>query len=382
MLKSLVRFLAVILLFLVVVFLAFCLMFLLTPIVRNPSGIRFDLNPGTSLNLFAENLHQQGIINHPRLFIQLVRLKGKSQALKAGVYQIQAGTTPLQLIEQVTTGKGLLYHAFTIVPGWTYQQLKSALNQAPALKHDMSKMNEQQINVELGNVNFPLEGMFYPDTYYYPEGASDIKLLRRAFMRMQAKLQEAWMKRDSVLPYQNSYQALIAASLVEKETSLNSERPVIAGVLLNRLQRKMLLQFDPTVIYGVMQSQLTHKAAFASFKGILRRQDLKLDSPYNTYLHKGLPPTPIAMPSIDSIQAVLHPVLHQYLYFVANGIGHQFSQSLAEHNTAVKISRKHEAGFFNYMLMREYILKTLSILSPPSVNSLSSEFAIVKDKAL
>jgi len=336
--------------------------FILTPVVSEPAGLRYQLRPGTTLNVLSENLYQQGIIKHPLFFKILAHLYGKTNELKAGIYLIPHGTLPGKLLAQVSSGTGLLYHMFIIVPGWSFQQLKTTLDRDPHLTHSLQNVSEAEVMKRIGAPQLSAEGEFFPDTYYFIEGTSDFKLLNRAFKRMQMKFQEAWLKRDAHLQFKTPYEALIAASLVEKESYLSAERPVIAGVLINRLQKKMYLQFDPTVVYGVYYWQSMYPLLQLGFSGILRKQDLKIDTPYNTYLHKGLPPTPIAIPSLDALNAVLHPVWHQYLYFVANGGGgHQFSTNLIDHRLAVLMLRFHEQGFFNYLLIRSYILKQLSL---------------------
>lgn len=343
------------------IFLGAWLNFILTPLVSEPAGIRYQLRPGTSLKTLSANLYDQGLVRHPILFNLLARLYGSSHELKAGIYLIPRGTTPGRLLDQLTSGKGLLYHVLTIIPGWSFQQLRAAMESEGHLQITLQAVNDNEIMKLLGAPQLSPEGEFFPDTYYFIEGTSDLKFLNRAFKRMQMKLQEAWLKRDPNLALTNPYDALIAASLVEKEAHLGSERPVIAGVLINRLQKKMPLQFDPTIVYGVSQWEQSHKSLNPGFSGNIRKQDLKLNTPYNTYLHKGLPPTPIAMPSLDAINAVLHPVRHGYLYFVATGSGgHQFSSTLEEHHLAVMMLRFHEQGFFNYLWIRSYILKQLS----------------------
>jgi len=342
------------------IFLGAWISFLLTPLVTEPAGIRYQLRPGTSLKTLSANLQDQGLVRHPVFFNLLVRLRGSTHELKAGIYLIPRGTTPSRLLTQLTSGTGLLYHVFTIIPGWSFQQLRSALAHEEHLQQTLQAANDADIMKLLGAPTLSPEGEFYPDTYYYIEGTSDQKLLSRAFKRMQMKLQEAWLKRDPSLKL-NAYEALTAASLVEKESHLSSERPVIAGVIFNRLEKKMPLQCDPTVVFGVYQWEQTHKGATLGFNGVIRKQDLQLKSAYNTYLRKGLPPTPIAMPSLDSINAVLHPVQHRYIYFVATGSGgHQFSATLAEHHLAVMMLRFHEQGFFNYFKIRSYLLERLS----------------------
>jgi UPF0755 protein len=344
-----------------VIFLGAWFNFVLTPVVTEPTGIRYQLHPGTSLKTLSANLYDQGIVRHPVLFNFLARLRGSSHELKAGIYLIPQGTTPGRLLDQLTSGRGLLYHVFTIIPGWSFQQLRVAMENDTYLKPTTKNRSDAEVMKLLGAPQLSAEGEFFPDTYYFVEGTSDVQLLTRAFKRMQMKFQEAWLKRDFSVPFKVPYDALIAASLVEKESHLSSERPVIAGVLLNRLQKKMLLQFDPTVVYGLRQWQVSHPGSTLGFTGVIRKQDLQFNTPYNTYLHKGLPPTPIAMTSLDALNAVLHPVKHNYLYFVATGSGgHQFSATLEEHHLAVMVLRFHEQGFFNYLLIRSYLLKQLS----------------------
>lgn len=342
------------------IFLAVWLHFYFTPIVTQAAGLRYQLRTGATLKTFTANLAQEGIVTHPLLLHILARLRGSKTELKAGIYLIPAGTTPPQLLDQVTNGAGLLYQTFTIIPGWTFKQLREALHQHANLQHSIEPLSDAELMKTLGQAGVSPEGQFYADTYYYVEGSVDLKLLKRAFKRMQTKSNEAWEKREANLPLRSLYEALIAASLVEKEAHLSAERPVIAGVLLNRLQKKMLLQFDPTVIYGVLQWDQLHPETKSGFSGILRKQDLQMNTVYNTYKNKGLPPTPIAIPSFDALQAVLHPVRHDYFYFVASGSGgHQFSQTLAEHNLAVMMQRYHEQGFYNYMYIKAALLKRL-----------------------
>lgn len=338
--------------------------FILTPLVTEPTGLRYQLRPGSTLKTLSEDLTKQGLVKQPSFFKLLAYIHGSVHELKAGVYLIPQGTTPGRLLTQLTSGSGLLYRVFTIIPGWTFQQLRVALEQQATLHSTLQTMSDAEVLKQLGASPGSAEGAFFPDSYYYIEGSTDLQLLSRAYKRMQMKFQEVWQRRDPQAYFKTPSEALIAASLVEKETSLSSERPVIAGVIINRLQKKMLLQIDPTVVYGLYQWELTHKGAQLGFSGLLRKQDLKMDTPYNTYLHRGLPPTPIAMPSLDSLTAVLHPVQHPYLYFVATGSGgHQFSATLNEHHLAVLLLHFHEQGFFNYFLIQSYILKRLSFAS-------------------
>jgi len=334
-----------------VIFLGAWFNFIFTPLVSERAGLRYQLHPGTSFKALSESLYDQGLLRHPLFFKILFYLRG-SKELKAGIYHLPRGTTPGRLLDQLTSGKGLLYHAFTIIPGWNFQQLRTALSYESFLLPTIQDRSDTEVMQLLGALPLSPEGEFFPDTYYYSEGTSDLNLLARAFKRMQMKLEEAWLKRDFNLIFKSPYEALIAASLVEKEAHWSSERPVIAGVLINRLQKKMPLQFDPTIVYSVNQPEYREK---------IRKADLKKNSPYNTYLHKGLPPTPIAMPSLDALNAVLHPLQHSYLYFVATGCGgHQFSSSLEEHHLAVMMLRFHEQGFFDYPYIHSYLLKRFS----------------------
>ena len=286
----------------------------------------FIFRPGTSVRQLALQLQQQPVKIYPRKFVFLAGLKGKIKSLKAGEYAIDQTTTPSQLLENLALAR-VVQHRFTIVEGWTFQQLRQALDQALSLKHSLQGLNDAAVMQQLGYPNQHPEGQFYPDTYQFILGMTDKAILQRAYQRMQTQLQRAWQQRSSGLDYQTPYQALIVASLVEKESALSKERQIIAGVILARLKRNMRLQIDPTVIYGLQQN----------YTGKLTKNDLRRDTPYNTYLHKGLPPTPIAMPGLTSIQAALQPELTSYLYFVSKGDGsHYFSETLSEQNQAIK----------------------------------------------
>jgi UPF0755 protein len=224
------------------------------------------------------------------------------------------------------------------------------------LQHILVQMTDEQVMQEVSKESVNPEGQFFPDTYYFIKGSTDIALLKRAHRNMKNKVKEVWATRALDLPYQTPNEAVIAASLVEKETALDSERPVIAGVIVNRLRKNMLLQIDPTVIY----------AAGESYDGTIHKSDLSIKNPYNTYVYKGLPPTPICLPSLASMKAATHPDQNNYYYFVAkNGVGneHAFSNSLKEHNLAVIKSRKKEfkLSFFNVELLRYYIAKSITL---------------------
>jgi UPF0755 protein len=308
--------------------------FLFTPIVTNDQGFKYFVKPGASMGSVVNDLVNQKIITSPRLFKFLVTIQNKSHELKAGEYLFAEGTTPLKLLKQITTGTGTIKHAFTIVAGWNFNQVREALLEEPLLDHTISqKTTDAAIMRQVNNSVMSPEGQFFPDTYYYIPGSTDVAVLKRAYEEMQEKLKTLWKTHHSDLPYQTQYEALIAASLIEKETQLDHERPIIAGVIVNRLKKNMYLQIDPTVIYG-MGTQ---------YNGMIRKIDLTQDTPYNTYIHKGLPPTPIAMPGIESLEAAILPASHQYLYFVkknANEPEHQFSETLDEHYSAVEAEKK------------------------------------------
>lgn len=301
------------------------LYFLFAPVISKQEGYIYYLRPGTSKKTMLAELSQQGIISHPILFSLFIYPQRNAQ-LKTGEYLFPKGASPYSIWKQITTGTGFYYHAFSIIPGWSFNQLRHALDQAQGLRHITAHLNDQAIMEHLGYPMLAPEGEFFPETYHYTRGVPDFIILKRAFRLMQNKLTKAWESRASELPYKNAYEALIAASLVEKEAYLNSERIIIAGVLVNRLKKNMLLQFDPTVIYGLGER----------YNGKIYKENLLDNNPYNTYLHKGLPPTPIALPSQASIEAAMHPQQNDFLYFVAKGDGsHQFSKTLIEHNAAV-----------------------------------------------
>lgn len=325
-----------------------------------PSGLVYYVKPGESKAQFVAELSQQGVIPNPRFFLLYVEWHAKTP-LKTGEYYIAPGTSVRGLWRQVSVGTGHYYRAFTIVPGWTFAQVRQMLVDTPYLKHTSTLMDNDNLMALLsGEVKSP-EGQFLPETYYYLRNDVDVSILKRAYTLMQRSLQQAWNERAPDLPYTSSYEALIAASLVEREAYLSAERPVIAGVLINRLNQHMRLQFDPTVIYGMG----------TAYQGKITKLDLQTDTPYNTYVHAGLPPTPIAMPSLGAIQAALHPLRHDYLYFVARGDGsHQFSKTLVEHNAAVQqsILRKAAASMNTPVIQKEIeslLTGQLSILIAP-----------------
>ena len=291
-----------------------------------PETVRdFDIEDGITLRATARKLQASGIISDARRFEWLARALGKGTAVKAGSYQVASEWSALQLLEAIT-GTATKLDRIALLEGWTVRQVRRALDEHDALRHDTRGRSDAEI-VSLMQVGEPnLEGLLFPDTYHFAKGSSDLAVLRRASARMRRVLQEQWATRapDSVL--KTPYEALIVASIIEKETGRGSDRGLIAGVLVNRLRVGMRLQADPTVIYGLGDD----------FDGNLRRRDLETDGPYNTYVRNGLPPTPIAMPSAASIAAAVRPDPTKALYFVARGDGSShFSETLAEHNRAV-----------------------------------------------
>jgi len=288
-----------------------------------PTTLIFD--QGSSLKQIAQTLSDRHILNSSLPFMALAWWQGKAHRLKAGEYAFAPGITPQQLLDKLVRGE-VVQHRLTIVEGWTFRQLLMALNAQPALRHTLIGLDDAQIMAALGFPDEHPEGRFLPDTYAFLRGTTDVALLKRAHAAMQAELAQAWSHRAADVPLHSADEALIMASIVEKETALASERPHIAQVFLRRLQLDMPLQTDPTVIYGLG----------TSFDGNLRRAQLQTDSPYNSYRRRGLPPTPICMPGRAALAAVLHPQAGEDLYFVAKGDGsHHFSATFDEHRRAV-----------------------------------------------
>ncbi|MFM9913514.1 MAG: endolytic transglycosylase MltG [Methylophilaceae bacterium] len=298
-----------------------------TPLNFEESQHTVVVKSGSNVRLVARQLAAENVLSEPWSFFLMARLSGRASELKAGNYVLTSGMTPYNMFEAMTNGTDSTQSGVTFIEGWTFHQMREELNRTEGLEHVSMAMTDGEILSRIGATETHPEGLFFPDTYYFAENISDIDLLQRAYQAMQIKLAEAWELRVDNLPYTNSYQALIMASVVEKETGKGSERPVIAKVFLNRLKIGMRLQTDPTVIYGMG----------ANFKGNIRKQDLLKDTAYNTYTRNGLPPTPIAMPGLAAIEAALHPDSSaNYLYFVGKGDGsHAFSATLEEHNRAV-----------------------------------------------
>ncbi len=301
-----------------------------SPLGLKTDPVEFHIAQGSGLRAAARDIAASGVGIEPLVLVGLGRGLGVDTAIKAGSYEVTAGVTPLDLIRKLTQGD-VTQTDVTFVEGMTFRQMRDRLDAHPDIRHDSRGLPEQEILRLVGAGGSAAEGLFFPDTYLFAKQSRDIDVLARAYRAMQKHLAREWEARASGLPYASPYHALIMASIVEKETGRDQDRAMIAAVFVNRLRHGMLLQTDPSVIYGVG----------AKFDGNLRKRDLLADTPYNTYTRSGLPPTPIAMPGLASLQAVLHPAQSEALYFVARGDGSsQFSRTLDEHNQAVNRYQK------------------------------------------
>jgi len=296
--------------------------------------VEYEFQQGASVSRMARDLQAKQLIDYAFYLSLWSRITGQSTQLKAGEYTLKPGMTPFQLISMMTEGKVKQY-SLTVVEGWTFHQMMQAIRNNPYIRHTLDDDPASIMNA-IGHPGEHPEGRFYPDTYQFPKTMTDVAFLKRAYDYMAQRVQQTWENRDVGLPLKNAYQALILASIVEKESARADERKKIAGVFINRLQKGMRLQTDPTVIYGMGQS----------YDGDIRFRDLKKDTPYNTYTRSGLPPTPIALPGQESLDAVTHPEQTNALYFVAIGDNsgrHVFSTTLEEHEKAVdKYQRKRK----------------------------------------
>ncbi|MGZ8250974.1 MAG: endolytic transglycosylase MltG [Methylophilaceae bacterium] len=309
---------------------AWMVYFAMMPLNLNTEAKELTVKPG-SVRSVSQQLAKQGVMDSAWSFELMVRALGRAGEVKAGIYLVKNGITPYGLMDMLTNGD-TTQASITFIEGRTFAQMRAALNASDAVRHMTMAYTDRQILDEIGVNALSAEGQFFPDTYFFSRNSSDKEILKRAYQTMQTKLDAAWVNRAAGLPYDSPYKALIMASIVEKETGKSSERPLIAGVFINRLRLGMRLQTDPTVIYGLGEN----------FDGNLRRKDLLTDSPYNTYTRAGLPPTPIAMPGMASIEAALNPAKTKAIYFVGKGDGsHAFSATLLEHNRAVN---KYQLG--------------------------------------
>lgn len=297
------------------------------PIVALDAPQVVEVSRGSSVKSLARELAAKGLLDQPEVWAAWAQLTEQAHAIQAGEYQLQPGLTPRSLLELFNSGRVLL-HDITFIEGSTFAEMRQLLQAHPAIENEHAHSDAQQIMQALGEMQLHPEGQFFPDTYRFARGTTDLEVLQLAHRRMQSELAAAWEARAEDLPLASAYEALILASIIEKETGLEAERARISGVFVERLRRGMRLQTDPTVIYGMMET----------YDGNIRRADLQRDTPYNTYTRHGLPPTPIAMPGSAALLAAVQPEITGELFFVATGKGdgsHYFSRTLAEHNAAV-----------------------------------------------
>lgn len=300
--------------------------YIIRPLDMPELPLDFELQPGSSLKSAASELKRAGVIDEAQIFVLLGRSLGLSGQIKYGNYQLTKPVSMYELLQIISKGR-VAQSDLAIIEGWTFKQFRAALNANPKLRHDSASLSDAEIMQRIGASEKHPEGLFFPDTYNFPSGSSDLALIKRAYQNMQHHLQQNWQTRDKSLPLASPYQALILASIVEKETGQKKDRTMIASVFVNRLRKGMMLQTDPTVIYGMGDK----------YDGNIRKRDLLKDTEYNTYTRYGLTPTPIALPGKESLQAALHPASSDALYFVARGDGSsQFSSTLNDHNKAVQ----------------------------------------------
>ncbi|WP_322005210.1 endolytic transglycosylase MltG [Paraburkholderia tropica] len=299
-----------------------------TPVALAVQQLDVTIKPHSTVRSVTAQLSRGGVPVQPQLFVLMTRALGLQSHLKSGNYEFKAGITPYEVLQKMALGDVNEYVA-TIIEGWTFKRMRDELDANPALRHDTAGMNDAQLLTAIGAPASPEgsgEGLFFPDTYLFDKGSSDLDVFRRAYKLMQTHLNEAWVARAPGLPLKSPYEALTLASLVEKETGKAGDRPLVAAVFTNRLKVGMPLQTDPAVIYGMGTGYL----------GRLHKRDLQTDTLYNTYLRPGLPPTPIALPGAAALQAALNPAATGALYFVARGDGSSvFSDNLVDHNKAV-----------------------------------------------
>ncbi|GJM12362.1 MAG: hypothetical protein DHS20C12_07650 [Pseudohongiella sp.] len=315
-----------------IVLVSYRAMFVAIPALADETApVKIEVVQGSSLSRVASALAEDGYLPNAMLFKLWARLTGVENSIQTGEYELQAGISAAELLDKIVRGESVQYRV-TLVEGWTFQQALEAIWQADNIAASLEDLTSEQIAQRMGLEHENPEGLLYPDTYFYTKGTTDLQLLNRANQRLELILSEAWESRLGALPYLDAYEALIMASIIEKESASNSERSVIAAVFVNRLELGMRLQSDPTTIYGMG----------ARYSGNISREDLLEETAYNTYRIDGLPPTPIALSGDASILAALNPSASDYLYFVATSDGsHQFSRTLEEHNAAV---REHQLG--------------------------------------
>jgi UPF0755 protein len=314
----------------------------LTSPLKLKTEITYDVKKGETLTDIAIDLMDKNLMNYPTAlaWVWKARFNQQDVKIRSGTFLIPIGTTPQDFLDILISGKSV-QHSLTIVEGWTFEKILEKIQQNKILKQTLTDLSIEQIMQKLGYEKQHPEGRFFPDTYHFNKGSTDVDFLQRAYQLMEKTLNEEWENRQADLPLKNAYEALILASIVEKETGKAEERPQIASVFINRLNKGMKLQTDPTVIYALGEK----------YDGNIRSKDLKYESPYNTYLNTGLPPTPIAIPSKEAIHAVLHPMQSSALFFVAKGDGsHYFSKTDSEHGCAVIRYQltKHSSRYYQW----------------------------------
>jgi UPF0755 protein len=304
---------------------AYAAWYVRTPVALSKLPVEFEITPGTALRGAILQLAAAGVRVGAWQFELLARALGRAQEIKAGSYELLRPVTPLELLGKLTRGD-VTQAEIKLIEGWTFRQFRAALDQSPYLRHETQGLDNAQVMTRIGAPETDPEGQFFPDTYLFAKGSADVAVLRRSYQAMQRHLAQEWAARDSKVPYRTPYEALIMASIIEKETGRPADRDLIGGVLVNRLRIGMRLQADPTVIYGLGEQ----------FDGNLTKAHLQQDGPYNTYTRAGLPPTPIDMPSLASLRAALQPGATDALYYVSRGDGSsEFSRTLSDHNRAV-----------------------------------------------
>jgi UPF0755 protein len=305
--------------------------FVRTPVPLAQEKVAFTIAPGSGLRAATRQMNAAGVNVSPTAFELLARYRGRAQDVKAGAYEAVRGITPAELLDKITRGD-FAYAEVRFIEGWTFRQLREALDAHPDLRHETRGMSDAELMARIGAEATRPEGWFFPDTYRFAKQASDVEVLKAAHAAMRKHLGAAWSRRAADTPLRNEHEALVLASIIEKETGRPEDRGKIAGVFVNRLRAGMRLQTDPTVIYGIGPR----------FDGNLRKRDLEADTPYNTYTRDGLPPTPIALPGLAALEAAVRPDATDALYFVSRGDGSsEFSRSLPDHNRAV---RKYQLG--------------------------------------
>lgn len=311
---------------LIVILIAAFLCWAWMPVFSKGKPVRFEVQASDTLSDVTARMNSDNDNINETLFSILMTITGRDSNIKPGPYDIRAGESPYRLMQKLSNGIFAI-ESVTIIEGWTFHQMRKAIDAHPALKHDTAGLSDKELMQKLGIEHTQGEGLFYPDTYQFKQDGSDLRIYELAHKTLLKKLDALWANRSPNLPYQSVYEALIMASIIEKETGHSKDRAMVAGVFINRLKKGMKLQTDPTVIYGMGDR----------YTGKIHKADLLRDTPYNTYTRKGLPPTPIALPGKAALEATFHPAETDALYFVARGDGtSEFSSNLDDHNKAVE----------------------------------------------